>query len=163
MAISPEKSSISGGKLAISRGKTSTSSRKLAISEHDGQKASMSLEKPSMSEVKLAISRWKSEPIRSKSLLEIVPSPVSTIATGQQLNLAGVARGRCIFQKLQTLQTLLTLLDSRLTELPIFIRDSGLTKTPNFGRKYQPTCLNTLPLPNSELSQDLHAVPINDL
>lgn len=160
MAISPEKSSISGGKLAISRGKTSTSSRKLAISEHDGQKASMSLEKPSMSEVKLAISRWKSEPIRSKSLLEIVPSPVSRIATGQQLSLAGVTRGRCIFQKLQTL---LTLLDSRLTELPIFIRDSGLTKTPNFGRKYQPTCLNALPLPNSELSQDLHAVPINDL
>ena len=160
MAISPEKSSTGGGKLAISPGKTSISSRKLAISEHDGQKASMSLEKPSMSEVKLAISRWKSEPIRSKSLLEIVPSPVSTIATGQQLNLAGVARGRCIFQKLQTL---LTLLDSRLTELPIFIRDSGLTNTPNFGRKYQPTCLNTLPLPNSELSQDLHAVPINDL
>ena len=160
MAISPEKSSTGGGKLAISPGKTSISSRKLAISEHDGQKASMSLEKPSMSEVKLAISRWKSEPIRSKSLLEIVPIPVSTIATSRQLNLAEVARGRCIFQKLQTL---LTLLDSRLTELPIFIRDSGLTKTPNFGRKYQPTCLNALPLPNSELSQDLHAVSINDL
>ena len=160
MAISPEKSSTSGRKLAISPGKTSISSRKLAISEHDGQKASMSLEKPSMSEVKLAISRWKSEPIRSKSLLEIVPSPVSTIATSRQLNLAGFARGRCIFQKLQTL---LTLLDSGLTELSIFIRDSGLTKTPNFGRKYQPTCLNTLTLPNSELSQDLYAVPINDL
>ena len=76
----------------------------------------MSLEKPSMNEVKLAISRWKSEPIRSKSFLEIVPSPVSTIATGQQLNLAGVARGRRIFQKVQTL---LTLLDSGLAELPI--------------------------------------------
>ncbi|WP_297451834.1 hypothetical protein [uncultured Corynebacterium sp.] len=77
MAISPEKSSTSGGKSAIS--------------EHYGQKASMSLEKPSMSEVKLAISRWKSEPIRSKSFFEIVPSLVSAIATDQQLNLAGFA------------------------------------------------------------------------